>query len=76
MDLGLLQHDIFTSIGHKPLQFMAVFFDPAAEKKEKEEQKRKIKEKDSSGENICSVVWRGVVWCGVVRCGVMWCGVV
>ena len=40
---------------------MAVFFDPAAEKKEKEELKRKIKGKDSSGENMCSGVWCGVM---------------
>ena len=58
MDLGLLQHDIFTSIGHKPLQFMAVFFDPTAEKKDREDQKRKEKEKkrDCAGKTMCGVV--------------------
>jgi hypothetical protein len=32
MDLGLLQYDIFNSIGYKPLQIMAVFFDPEVER--------------------------------------------
>ena len=31
MDLGLLHYDIFNSIGYKPLQIMAVFFDPEVE---------------------------------------------
>jgi hypothetical protein len=32
MDLGLLHYDIFNSIGYKPLQIMAVFFDPEVER--------------------------------------------
>jgi hypothetical protein len=31
MDLGILQYDIFNSIGFKPLQCMAVLFDPEHE---------------------------------------------
>ena len=55
MDLGFLQYDIFNSIGFKPLQCMAVLFDPDKyeenqKEKEKEMEREKEKKKETGNE--------------------------